>query len=143
MILRWFGLSLLVCGLFAAAGCGGPPGMEQVSGKVTYEDGSFPAGEIATIRFEPIAGTQAPDQSKGASGDIKPDGTYSLSTIEKGDGAYVGEYKVCFTILKSYIGRESLVDPQFAAAMSTPLTAKVTSAGPNKFDFTIKKAAGR
>ncbi len=137
MIARSFPCLLLLCVLF---GCGSP-GMQQVTGKVTYEDGSVPQGEIKVIRFEPIAGTHADGQSKGASGDLQPDGTYRLTTIEKNDGAYVGEYKICFTILKTYVGRETLVDPNFTTVTTTPLTAKVTT-GTNQFDFTISKAPG-
>ena len=135
---------LLPCLLLFVAliGCG-PPGLQQVTGKVTFEDGSAPQGEIKTIRFEPIAGTHAEGQSKGASGDLQPDGTFRLGTMEKTDGAYIGEYKVCLTILKTYIGRETLVEKKFTTANTTPLTAKVTAAGPNKFDFTISKAPGR
>jgi len=141
VIARWLFSILLLGFVLALVGCGSP-GMQQVTGKVTFEDGSIPKGEIAVIRFEPIEGTQAAGQSKGASGDLQPDGTYRLTTIEKGDGAYVGEYKVCFSILKSYVGRESLVEQKFTSASTTPLTAKVTAGGPNKFDFTVSKAPG-
>jgi hypothetical protein len=137
--------SLLAAALLATmhVGCNSTPGMQKVTGTVKFSDGAMPTAEIAVIRFEPVPGTQAPDQSKAASGDIKPDGSYALTTINTGDGAYVGEYKVTFTVLKTYVGRESLVDPKFTAAATTPHTAKVTAAGPNKFDFEISKAPGQ
>jgi hypothetical protein len=116
--------------------------LQNVSGEVKFSDGTIPKGEITIVRFEPVEGTHAEGQSKAASGDIGPDGKYVLTTIEKGDGAYVGEYKVTFTVLKSYIGRESLLDPKFTSAATTPHTAKVTKGGNNTFNFEISKAPG-
>ncbi len=143
MILR-LSLVMMALSFLAAlqAGCSSAPGMEQVSGKVAFTDGAMPKGEIATIRFEPIAGTNAPGQSKGASGDIQPDGTYQLYSMNKGDGAFIGEYRVCFTFLKTYVGRESQVDAKFTAAGTTPLRAKVAAGGKNKFDFEVTRAPG-
>ena len=136
---------LLTVGCLAFAsllvGCG-PPAMQKVTGKVTYDDGSAPVGEFAVVRFESVAGSHAEGQGKSASGNIKPDGTYTLTTIDKDDGAYVGEYKVCFTVLKGYPKGISMVDPKFTAVQTTPHTAKVVKGGPNKFDFTISKAPG-
>lgn len=144
MIARfWVASALVFSILLLQVGCGGPPGMEKVSGKVTFADGQMPQGEIAVVRFEPIPGTQAEGQSKGAAGDIKPDGTFVLTSMNKGDGAFVGEYKVCFTFLKTYVGRESLVDEKFTTMGTTPHTAKVTAGGKNYFEFEVTKPAGR
>lgn len=131
------------CLAFASllVGCG-PPGLEKVSGKVTYDDGSTPVGEFAVVGFESIDGTHAEGQGKSASGNIKPDGTYTLTTIAKDDGAYVGEYKVCFRVLKGYPQGVQMVDKKFTEKQTTPHTAKVVKGGPNKFDFTISKAPG-
>jgi hypothetical protein len=128
-------LSLLLC----VAGCGGGiPGLQRVTGKITVPGGGPPPkGEISVVRFEPVAGTQAEGQAKGASGDIQPDGTFTLTTVQKNDGAFVGEYKVCFTILKAYPNGPSLVDPKFASAGTTPHTAKVTKGGKNYFEFEV------
>ena len=138
--LAGLGLSLLLC----QAGCGGPPGMQKVTGKVTLAGGAtIPRGEINTVRFEPVAGTQAEGQAKGASGDIQPDGTFILGTMEKNDGAYVGEYQVCFTILKQYPNGPSLVDQKFTSGRTTSLTAKVTKGGRNYFEFEVSGPAGK
>ena len=144
MIARfWVASGLTLSILLWQVGCGGPPGMEKASGKVTFADGPMPQGEIAVVRFEPVPGTQAEGQSKGASGDIQPDGTFVLTTMDKGDGAFVGEYKVCFTFLKTYVGRESLVDAKFTTSGTTPHSAKVTAGGKNHFEFEVSKPAGR
>jgi hypothetical protein len=125
------------------AGCGGSPGLYPVHGKITSANGPLPKGEVAIIRFEPIAGTTAEGQTKAASGDIQPDGTYQLTTLDRNDGAFVGDYKVTFTINKTYLGQESLIDPKFTRTATTPHTAKVTSDGDNQFDFEIAKAPGK
>jgi len=142
-VIRAFGLFLVVlCLLAIQAGCNSTPGLQRVTGTVKFNDGTIPTAEIAVIRFEPVAGAQAAGQSKAASGDIKPDGTFELGTTTKTDGAYVGEYKVTFTLLKKYPNGPSLVDPKFMTAANTPHTAKVVKGGPNKFDFEILKAPG-
>ena len=57
--------------------------------------------------------------------------------MQKNDGAYVGEYKVCFTILKAYPSGPSLIDPKFNSVGTTPHTAKVTKGGKNYFEFEV------
>jgi hypothetical protein len=121
--------------LAALVGCG-PPGVQPVSGTVKFAGGAMPMAEVTAIRFEPVAGTTAEGQSKVAGGKIKPDGSYTLTTFEDGDGAFVGEYKVTFVITKTYIGQESLIDAKYTKAETTPHTAKVTT-GANQFDFEV------
>lgn len=124
----------------AFAGCSSS-GVYPVSGKVTFTDGAMPQAEVATIRFEPIPGTTKENQSKPASGRLAPDGSYKLTTLEPDDGAFVGEYKVVFTIRKEYMGTGTLVDPKFTSAETTPHSAKV-KAGSNKFDFEVTRSPG-
>lgn len=124
------------------AGCGGKPGLHPVSGKVTFKGGKLPPAEIAIIRFEPVTGTTAEGETKGASGDIQPDGTYQLTTLDRNDGAYAGDYKVSFTIVKTYQGQEPLIDKKFTTAASTPHSATVTAGGANRFDFEVTTAPG-
>lgn len=133
---------LLITSLAAVVltGCN-TSGVYPVSGKVTFTDGPMPQAEVATIRFEPVAGTTKENQSKPASGRIAPDGSYQLTTLEPDDGAYVGDYKVVFTIRKEYMGQGTLVDPKFTSASTTPLSATV-KAGSNKFDFEVTRAPG-
>lgn len=132
-------VGLLFSLLVWQVGCGGAPGLQPVTGKVTFPDGQIPQGEVAVVRFEPIEGTQAEGQSKAGSGNIQPDGTFKLMTIQKDDGAFVGEYKVCFTFLKTYVGRESQVDAKYTTQKTTPHTAKVTQGGKNHFEFEVTK----
>lgn len=112
--------------------------MGNVSGKVTYADGTVPKGGVAVIRFE-VAPDSNPEIRKAADSDIQPDGSYDITTMRPGDGAYYGKYKVVFTILNSYREGKSLVDPKFTSAETTPFECVVDSSS-QTLDFTIEKA---
>ncbi|WP_425614471.1 hypothetical protein NA78x_004340 [Anatilimnocola sp. NA78] len=134
--MRTFSLLLLMMVVVAVTGCN-PKGVNPVRGKISFAGGQRPAAEIAVIRFEPVHDPNAAEGTfKAASGDIQPDGTYRLTTFDPNDGALAGEYKVVFTVLKTYMGRESLVDKKFTTAATTPFTASVKS-GSNSFDFDL------
>ena len=74
-------------GLLVWIGCGsdGLGKRYTVSGKVTYKGAAVPSGTITFI----------PEDSKGkpAVGTIA-DGSYSLTTLSPGDGAFPGKYQV-------------------------------------------------
>ena len=79
---------LLSCSLvLLAAGCGdGFPKRYPVSGSVKFADGS----PVKTGTIE-LGGNGS---RWTASGEIQRDGSFSLTTVKKGDGAVPGEYKV-------------------------------------------------
>ena len=134
-------LRKLYCGAVLAMliGCGsGGPRMGNVSGKVTYSDGTVPTGGVAVIRFE-VAPDSDPDKRKAADSDIQPDGSYEISTMKPGDGAYYGKYKVVFTILDSYRAGRSFVDAKYTDAKTTPFECVVDTSS-QTMDFTIEKA---
>lgn len=87
--------------LFAASGCGSQGEQPAFSGKtfpvkgtVTYKGKPLSHG---TVRFEPDAGREA-------EGKIGPDGTFSLTTFQAGDGAIPGFHRVAvFTPKKKEI----------------------------------------
>ena len=137
-MLTFLRFSLYVTTLAVLAGCGksGPP-MGKVTGKVTYADGSIPEGGVAVIRFE-VARDSTPEQRKAADSDIQSDGSYAITTMKPGDGAFYGKYKVVFTIFKSYRDNTSLVAKKFTDAKSTPFEITVDSPSQNA-DFTIEK----
>ena len=77
--------------LAAAAGCGARAEHAALSGKilpvkgvVTYKGKPLTQG---TVRFEPDAGREA-------EGTIGPDGTFTLTTFQPGDGAVPGFHRV-------------------------------------------------
>jgi len=128
-------MTLLTAALLLA-GCGQKQlPLEPVSGKVVFPDGSVPQGEVAVVKFEPAN----PDtDTKAASGDIQPDGTFQLTTIEDNDGALPGEYRVRILIWKTYIGRESMIDKKYDDPNETPLRATVKEGEKNEFTFEVE-----
>jgi hypothetical protein len=109
--------------LAAAPGCGGgtsTANTHAVSGKVTGPDGSPLAGGM--VSFDGIG-------AKGhkATGDIGPDGSYSLSTSEPGDGAPEGEYRI------------SVADAQGKTLKADPANATVTAGKENTIDIKTTK----
>ena len=71
--------------LLLLGGCGsGLPERGKVTGKVTFNGKPVPEG---TVTFYPQTG-------RSASGRIQPDGTYTLTTFDEGDGAIVGSHEV-------------------------------------------------
>ena len=88
------GLFLLVAlALIPCAGCGqgatnaAPIATVPVKGTVRYKGQPLTRG---IIKFEPDAGREA-------HGEIKPDGTFTLSTYGSGDGAVPGSHRVAVT----------------------------------------------
>jgi hypothetical protein len=74
----------LVCGL--AAGCGsGNMKTAKVKGVITYKSKPVPSG---TITFVPEG------NAPSATGQIKPDGSFELTTYTSGDGAVLGKHTV-------------------------------------------------
>lgn len=74
-------------------GCGGDTGkpkLGRVSGKVTYKGQPVTKGIVS---FVPSGGPGA-ETGQAATGEIGPDGEYTLTTFDKGDGAVLGEHKV-------------------------------------------------
>jgi hypothetical protein len=86
--------------VLALAGCHRGSAMYHVRGHVFYKDGTVPRGGVAVVVFRPKQDTTA-EIRKGASGAIRPDGSFELWTKQTNDGAYKGEYDVGFTVLKS------------------------------------------
>jgi hypothetical protein len=76
-------------------GCGNGPKLGRVSGTVTVDGKLVTRGRIMFI----------PTDGKAAVGEIGPDGKFTLTTYESGDGALIGPHKV--TILATTIGPSS------------------------------------
>ncbi len=76
--------------------CCGPSGfpVAPVTGKVLCKGQPVSSG---TITFVPIGKPGSKETGKPASGMLKSDGTFSLSTYGRFDGAIVGEHDVQFT----------------------------------------------
>jgi hypothetical protein len=71
--------------LFSLAGCGPRyPETAAVAGRVTYGGRPVPTGRICFW----------PKEGRPAMGEIAADGTYSLSSFTRGDGAIAAEHRV-------------------------------------------------
>ena len=55
-----------------------------------------------------------------ATGYIGRDGSFDMYTKKPGDGVMPGEYVVTFTVMKSQLEPESLVDEKYTKADTTP-----------------------
>jgi hypothetical protein len=134
-------------------GCGsgdaGKPKVAPVSGTVTQKGKPMTAGEVT---FTPSGG---PEGASGhiATGQIGPDGSYSLTTFNTGDGAVLGTHKV--TVISRAAGDmeklnrlkggaiayklpPSTVASKYASVSTTPLTYTVQD-GRNKIDIELSE----
>ena len=137
-------IAFVVCFLCAVvfAGCGGSePKPIPAKGIVKFDDGTIPQGEVAVIRFEPVASvaTEGSPQAGVASANLQPDGRFVLGTLDKDDGAYAGDYKVVIVLRKSYLEGGDVVHPKFAKAATTPLSATVSASQTNDFELVVQK----
>jgi len=112
-------------------GCSGGPKVAQVSGKVTYPDGSIPQGGVRVVQFIPTDDTPA-EIRKGASGAIQDDGSFTMATHKPGDGVYHGKYIVTFSVWKAPREPVSLIKEEYTQAGTSPYTVVVDG---NKSDL--------
>ncbi len=85
MIQPWMQIVLLSAAVsVVVGGCNRGPAMAPVSGKVTYKGQPLKHGNVL---FQPSVGPPA-------KGEIGPDGSYTLSTYKKNDGAVLGKHRV-------------------------------------------------
>ena len=86
----------LVGAVLALAGCGGDRlKTAVVRGTVTYNGRPVPHG---TISFIPASGPSA-------TGELQPDGSYTLTTYRKGDGAVPGRHTVVIVAMQDMSDR--------------------------------------
>lgn len=79
---------LAVLVLAASSGCGPDgPAMVPIRGEVTYDGQPLTEGQVVYLPKDPHRGRQA-------SGPVKPDGTFVMTTQKGGDGVFYGEYDI-------------------------------------------------
>ena len=94
---RWVSVALLCGGALLGAGCGGgtdDPATAAVSGKVTRNGQPVSGG---SVMFSPRASTDRKQPGKPAAAEVGADGSFTLTTYTKGDGAVVGKHQVTYT----------------------------------------------
>jgi hypothetical protein len=147
-------LTLLLTGAGLCLGCNRKPGVEgvvAVSGTVTYQGKPV---EGANVMFAP----QNPE-ARSASGRTDASGRFQLTTLQSGDGAVCGAYKVA--ISKVQVENPMTADEarawfeknggppepgnvknelpeDYKDAGKSGLTAEVTDGGANDFTFELK-----
>jgi len=142
--MRTLGLfCLALAAVMLGSGCFGQQGLETapVTGTVTYNGKPLPYG---TVSFRPPAGSPA-------TGNIQPDGSFSLSTYGNGDGAIVGTHQVSVTATEAHAGTRQQADPntemtvpksmipkKYTSFSTSELTAEVVSDGKNRFTLELK-----
>lgn len=104
--------SIIVAGLATYAGCGGPegvPGVVKVSGTVTLDGTPV---EAATVSFRPEGDARA------ASGRTDANGRFQLTTLNPGDGALPGSYKVSISKVEDTDPAHQITAEEMAEMMS-------------------------
>ncbi len=119
----------LTLGVFLFAGCGGTSEQSSnllkpvpVKGTVTYKGKPLTGG---TIRFEPE------DGGREASGNIEPDGSFSLSTFGSADGAVAGTHKVA---VEPPSGQPKALPAKYKSAASSGIVLEVS---PGKTEYVV------
>lgn len=93
----YFSVALLGIGTLLGAGCGGgsdDPTTAAVSGKVTRGGQPVSGG---TVMFSPRASADKKAPGKPAASVVGTDGTFTLTTYAKNDGAVIGKHQVTYT----------------------------------------------
>lgn len=121
------------------AGCGGDQmRTAPVNGKVTYQNKPVPQGSVT---FIPESG------GPPATGEIKPDGTFRMTTYSSGDGAILGKHKVVIVAIEDMEGKlpeernptpPPIIPAKYTSPATTPLTAEVKD-GDNSPVFDLEK----
>lgn len=111
----------IVAGL---GGCDDRPATARVRGRVMFKDGSVPQSEVCVVRFEPTADSAAPIR-KAASGEIERNGSFEMYTRKPGDGVFLGNYAVTFSVWKDRDTPESLIAEKYTKSDTTPYKIQV------------------
>jgi hypothetical protein len=111
---------------------------EEVRGKITYRNAPVTTG---TVVFVPEGDKPA------ATGEIKPDGTFELTTYEENDGAVIGKHTVMVTAVEDMAGKlpedssgtpRVLVPFKYSNHSTSGLTAEVVEGQPNAISLDLK-----
>lgn len=125
---RWLCSATAFCALICG-GCGHKgPTVAPVKGKVLLNGQPLSTGRVITL----------PSGGRGATGNIRSDGTFELWTFGENDGATIGTHKVGVSAFapKSGGGAESgngksLVPARFMNPETSGLTVEVKASGDN------------
>jgi hypothetical protein len=130
--------TILVLALLAGCAASDQLPTAKVTGKVTYKGKPVPTG---TIMFIPEG------DKPSATGELKSDGTYELTTYEEGDGAVLGKHSIEINALEDMAGKlpeqrsgtpSSLIPDKYSNRSTSNLSAEVEDVEVNTIDFELK-----
>ena len=135
------GIAGVLAGL---AGCGGPAGpkVAPVQGKITFEGQPVKNGAVI---FQPVKveGVKEGLTGKSASGQVKEDGTFVLSTHGNNDGAVIGKHKPLFMPLsRAAESYDDKPEPSPYLGCVPKATEVEVKAGPNQIDIELVRGLG-
>jgi hypothetical protein len=144
---HWFWRLLLsMCAVCLLQGCGSQyPTTVPIQGTITYRGKPIDKGEVQFSPKDDATGARR----RLAVGEVDAQGSYTLSTFTKGDGAMPGEYAVTITLPKRKSGvevaegvapAEQFIPTIYSALDKTPLKATIPAdaSGTLRFDFVLK-----
>jgi hypothetical protein len=134
--------AFLLVVVFALWGCGGPQEtLVPVTGKVMVDGKALTTGNIS-YRPDKAGGNTSKSEP---SGEIGPDGTYTLTTGKR-KGAPIGKFHVVITADEGIDPKnpsatpKTLIDRKYADPANPILNAEVKeNAGAGQYDFDLKK----
>ena len=124
---RWLGWWAAVCVVgVGAAGCSGGNAYElvQVSGTVTYEDGSLIPANSIMLKFDPQAGpVDAKTHARKGFAQVNvSDGTFAYATTHKhADGLVAGKHKVLVVAYAKDGAAANVVPNEYRRPDTTPV----------------------
>src|SRR5262245_22184894 len=130
---RWRGLVLLAFCVVVAGGCGkAGPKVVPVYGVVVNGDKPIPAARV-------LFSADVSDKEEGfdASSHTDAQGNFKLRTLEHGEGAALGRYKVVVTCYEGPGAR--LIPGKFKDLATTPLTIEVKEGGLKDLKLDLSK----
>ena len=140
MRLYVLGVLVLACPYLGCSGHSRPKTI-GVEGHVTLAGKPVTQG---TVIFQPTGHTEA-SATHPASGQIAADGTYRMSTFEKGDGVVPGEYRVAVQSIlllppqdKPWIPIVWAVPEKYVTSATSGLTASIPADGPRQHEINFE-----
>ncbi|MBN2294467.1 MAG: hypothetical protein JXM70_18705 [Pirellulales bacterium] len=132
--------SILIAGIVAIATVGCGRGTSPVKGKLVFADNQ----EAVTGLDQFVITMESAEMKLSATGIIGPDGTFSVSTFEEGDGAMPGTYRVVITPPIASLTSEGpipkpIIDPSYSKLDTSKLEVKIEP-GKNELVLEVERA---
>jgi hypothetical protein len=115
--------------LLPVSGCGtaGRHETAKVTGMVTLDGKAFTEG--GTVMFEPA------QQGKMATGVVRPDGSFEMTTYKMGDGAIVGKHRVAITPATKFVSDKA---PETEPDQKSSIPYQCRAASSSGIEFEVK-----